>query len=595
MSRRHVAAAFALAVSFVVVWASPASAHATLLASDPVPGAVLQQAPRVVTLNFDSPVSAAVGAVRVYDRNGTRVDSGGLNVVGATVRLPLPRLADGAYVVTWRVTSSDTHPVGGAFTFQIGNASNATSPAVTALAQRLLGTQGGDRVVGAIYGVTRWLLFAGLALFIGAAAFAVLVWPGASRSKRATRLVWAGWTAVLVGTVAGCVVYGPYAAGLGLGDATRTSLLTDTLHSRLGELAAARLFLLLLAVPVVRALLAEPEASTRASARWRTVLAATLAILLAATPGLAGHAVTGRWVNAAIVADTFHVLAMAVWLGGLAVLISVLLPRRQVAELRVVLPRWSRVAAACVAVIVGTGVFQAYRQVGGLTELRSTDYGRLLIVKLVVFAVMLTLASFGREIALRFVPRAKYDQPRRVAVVAGGSDDGPPDGDRDPGVSLESDDADAVRSLRRSVWVELGAGAAVLAVTALLVNAAPARSATAVAAGANGGEIGVTMKSPKVWVGVILTPGQPGANDVHVSTLRPNGAPQALQALRLSFDLPDKRIAPIAVPLNQLSPGHYLASGFAIPLSGTWRVSAYPLFSQFDEGTVTGTLKLSGP
>src|SRR5260370_26765986 len=129
---------------------------------------------------------------------------------------------------------------------------------------------------------------------------------------------------------------------------------------------------------------------------------------------------------------------------------------------------------------------------------------------------MLPLASYGREIALRFVPRSGSDQPRRMAVVTGGSDDGPPDRDRDPGVSLESDDAQAVRSLRRSVWVELGAGAAVLAVTALLVNAAPARSATAVAAGANGGEIGVTMKSPRVWVDVILTPGRPGSNDVHV-------------------------------------------------------------------------------
>jgi copper transport protein len=592
VSRRRVAAAFALAVSFVVVWASPASAHATLLATDPVPGAVLQQAPRVVTLNFDSPVSAALGAVRVYDRNGTRVDSGGLKVSGATVRLPLPRLGDGAYVVTWRVTSSDTHPVGGAFTFQVGNASNATSPAVTGLAQRLLGKQGGDRVVGAVYGVTRGFLFAGLALFIGAAAFAVLVWPGASRSRRARRLVWAGWTAALVGTVAGFVVYGPYAAGLGFGNATRSSLLAETLHSRLGELTAARLLLLLLAVPVVQSLLVEPEASTRASARWRTVLAAALAVLLAATPGLAGHAVTGRWVSAAVVADTFHVLAMAVWLGGLAVLVSVLLPTRHVAELRAALPRWSRVAAACVAVIVGTGVFQAYRQVGGLAELRSTDYGRLLVVKLVVFAFMLTLASFGREIVLRFVPRAGSDRSWRVAVVAGGSDDGPPDGDGDPGGSLGLDDASAVRSLRRSVWVEVGAGAAVLAVTALLVNAAPARSATAVAAGANGGEIGVTMKSPKVWVDVILTPGRPGSNDVHVSTLRPNGAPQALQALRLSLDLPNKRIAPIAVPLSQLSTGHYLASSFAVPLAGTWRVTAYPLFSKFDEGTVTGTLKL---
>ncbi len=590
VTRRRVAIPSALAISFVLMWAAPTSAHATLLATDPVPGAVLEQPPRAVTLNFDSPVSAALGAVRVYDRNGTRIDSGALSVSGATVRLALPRLENGAYVVTWRVTSSDTHPVGGAFTFQVGNASNATSPAVTSLARRLLGQAGGDRLVGATYGVTRWLVFAGLALFIGATAFALLVWPGAARSRRAKRLLWAGWAAVLMGTIAGIFVYGPYAAGLGLGNATKLSLLYDTLQSRLGQLGLARLLLLLLAVPMVRTLLAQP-ARARSRARGLTVVAAGLAVLLAATPGLAGHAVTGRWVNLAVVADTLHVLAASVWLGGLAVLVAVLLPTRQITELRDALPRWSDVAVTCVAVIVATGVFQAYRQVGGLTALRSTDYGRLLIVKVVVFAFMLTLASFGREIVVGLVPRARRDRPQRVAVIAGGSDDDASDAGRHPG-GLGPDESTAVRSLRRSVWAEVAAGAAVLAVTALLVNAPPARSATAVAAGANGGEIGVTMKTSKIRVDVILTPGRPGSNDVHVSTLRPNGTPEALQSLRLTFDLPSKRIAPIAVPLSQLSVGHYLASSVSVPLAGTWRVTAYPLYGQFDEGTITGTLKL---
>jgi copper transport protein len=190
---------------------------------------------------------------------------------------------------------------------------------------------------------------------------------------------------------------------------------------------------------------------------------------------------------------------------------------------------------------------------------------------------------------LRLVPRPKADARLRVAVVSGGSDDGSFARDAD---QAHGSDARELRSLRRSTWVEVAAGAAVLAVTALLVNAAPARSATAVAAGANGGEIRVTMKSPKVWVEVSLTPGRPGRNDVHVSALRPNGAPEELQGLRLSFDQPSRRIAPITVPISAISTGHYLATGFAVPLSGTWRVTAYPLFSQFDEVTVTGSLKL---
>ena len=43
-------------------------------------------------------------------------------------------------------------------------------------------------------------------------------------------------------------------------------------------------------------------------------------IALAATPALAGHASTGRWVVLAVIVDVLHVLAMAVWIGGLVAL-----------------------------------------------------------------------------------------------------------------------------------------------------------------------------------------------------------------------------------------------------------------------------------
>jgi copper transport protein len=419
----------------------------------------------------------------------------------------------------------------------------------------------------------------------------VIVWPGARRSRRSSRLVWSGWVALLVGTVVGLLVYGPYAAGLGLGDATKFSLLSTTIGTRFGELSSVRLLLLVLAVPVLRALLARSGPSSPIPARGLALGGGTLAVLLAATPGLAGHAVTGRWVTAAVMADSLHVLAMAVWLGGLVMLVGVLLPKRSVTELRDTLPRWSRIAAGCVIVIVGTGAFQAWRQVGGLAELRATDYGRILIVKVVLFAVILALASFAREIVFHLYPRSAAEPGVRMPVVAGGSDDDPRDrGTHDLDAGDDVDEAKVLRNLRRSVWAELGVGVAVLIVTALLVNAAPAR--TAAAGSGNATSVSLTLKSATVRVGVLLTPGQPGPNDVHVSTLRPNGATQDVQDLRLTLDLPSRKIAPITVPVTKLSAGHYLGSSVALPIAGTWRVTAYPRLSQFDEVTLTGTFDL---
>lgn len=573
-------------VLLVLVVAAPASAHATLVQSDPAPGAVLRRSPSTIALRFDEPVSAGLGAVRVYDRHGNRVDSGGTDVQGPSVRLRLSHLGNGSYVVTWRVTSDDTHPVSGAFTFQIGTAGNASSPAARNLAHRLLGEQGGDPLVGAAYGVTRWMTFTGLALLLGGAAFAAGVWPGARASTRAGRLIRGGWLATVAGTVAGFLLYGPYAAGLGFGNATQLSLLDHTVGVRYGQVAVARLVLLIVALPVLSALLAPPRPLPRSVRSSLVAVGAVVAVGLAVTPGYAGHAVTGRWVTLAVIADTLHVLAVSVWLGGLVLLVAVVLPRRDRFQLQDVLPRWSLVAASCLGVIVLTGTLQAWRQVGTLGALRTTDYGRLLIVKVVLFAGMVVLASFSREIVLHLFPESRLRSKSAVPVVAGGADDLPSREDApDP-------DYRSLRALRRSVWVEIAAGTAVLVVTALLVNAPPARSAAATGATTN--LVETTLKSANLWVDVIVTPGKTGLNDLHVSVLNPNGKPATVQDLKLTVDEPDRKIPPIVVPLSSLGSGHYLASGFTIPIAGTWRVTARALRSQFDERALTATFDVSG-
>jgi len=297
--------------------------------------------------------------------------------------------------------------------------------------------------------------------------------------------------------------------------------------------------------------------------------------------------VSGDWVRAAVVADTLHVLAMAVWLGGIVVLAAVTLrSSATIDQLREAVPRFSRVALGCIAVLAATGAFQTWRQVGSLDALRSTDYGRILVVKLVLFAAIVVFAAFSREVVLRLFGEPVRSSPR-MSVVTGGSDDDPvvPATATD---EYETDDASEILHLRRSVWAEVVLAVAVLAATALLVNAAPAR--TAVAQGSEVGTAGVTMKSKKVWVDFSATPGVAGANDIHANTFTPSGAPLDVKELTVTVDLPDRKIAPIDVPLRRLSPGHYFAPGFDVPINGDWRVTAKPLVSQFDQSTLRGTV-----
>ena len=591
------AALAALAAGFVVLLATPAFAHAVLLQTTPGEGAVLITPPKTVSLTYDEQVSVAPGSIRVYDTNGNRVDTGSIakasaDVVSVGVH---PHLANGAYVVTWRVISADTHPVQGAFAFQVGLAANATAPNVTGLAQQLLHRTGGDAVVGAVYGVVRGVLYAGLALLIGAAAFAVLVFPRARGLRRTRQLVWAGWILTVAATVAAVLLQGTYGAGLGLGAVLRSDLIRGVLGTQFGHLSILRLVLLAGSVPLLRLLLRAPD--RHPLPRGWTPTAAILAVAVALTVSLAGHAHTGDLTGFAVPADVVHLLAMALWLGGLATLAYAVFPGRSVDDLRDAVPRFSRLALGSVAALVATGSFQAWRQVGSIHALRDTDYGHLLMVKVLVILVLLVVAGLSRQIVgFLFPPPAREIHEARIPVVAGGADDDPPvglNGHRDDeDEEWEIDEVFELRRLRWSVYAEVVLAVLVIAVTAMLVNAAPAKVAAA-QRGANGAA-GITLKSSQVWVDFSVVPGvAPGANDVHVTAILPSGAPTNLDDLTVTLDYPSRHIAPLEIPLRRLGPGHYLSPGFTIPFAGNWRLTAHALLSQFNEVTLVGVLVVS--
>jgi copper transport protein len=583
----RVGALGALSAAFVVLLATPAFAHAVLLQTIPGEGGVLTTPPKTVTLRYNEQVEASLGAVRIYDSNAHRVDSGTITKPAPdTVQVAVPQLRAGAYVVTWRVISADSHPVQGSFTFQVGLAANATSPQVTGLATRLLHQQGGDTTLGAVDGVVRGALFAGLALLFGAAAFGILVWPGARHLRRTRQLVGLGWGLTAAATVAGVVVQGPYGAGLTLADAFKPDLIRQVLDTRYGQMALLRLALLVVAIPLLR--LVGRRADEHPLPAWWAPTAGVLAAALALSVSLAGHARTGTLTGVAVPADVVHILAMGLWLGGLAVLAIAVFPGRQVDDLQEVVPRFSRLAFWCVAALVITGGFQAWRQVGSINALRNTDYGQILLVKSLVVLILVVVAALSRQIAGYLFPAPRRVAPAPVPVVAGGSDDLSGDGAVDDDWD-EIDERHELKRLRRTVATEIVIAVAVIAVTAVLVNAAPAKIAQA----QPGGAAGVTLKSDQVWVDITAAPGTaPAANDMHVTAINPAGAPVNPADVVATLDYPARHVAPLTIPLRRLGPGHYLSPGFTIPFKGTWRITAHVRFDQFTEVTIAGPLNI---
>jgi copper transport protein len=455
--------------------------------------------------------------------------------------------------------------VHGAYTFSVGNSSFDAA----GLAARLEANSGGSKTVGVIFAIVRAAEFAGIALLLGAVVFAAAVRPHGRRRSRADALIWVGWIGLAVSTVAGLLLQGPYAGGFGLSAAVHSAVVRATLHTRYGHLIEIRLVLLVAALPLLFV----------ARRRWHPqwwwwVLATPLGLAIAATPGLAGHAATGTFTQFAVPLDTLHVAAMSVWLGGLAALALIVVDRDP--DARRAADHFSPVALTSVMVIVASGVFAAWRQVGwSVDAFRDTTYGRILVVKIAVFIVLLALAAWSRQIVRTHRPLTLSAAVATAPVSATGQRPADP----------------SVRGLRWSVGGELVFGIAVLVITSMLVNSQPARSALSL-------PYSKEFREPTMLIDLIVSPVKAGPVDFHVYTLSPAGGPLFTPGVTAEMSLPSKGIAPITIPLVRVGPNHFLAcqgvpstaSGpavcsdkFPVPFAGKWLVVIRALRNEFDE------------
>ena len=556
----------AFAALGLVLPAAPAFAHAQLLSTEPV-GGTAGDAPRRVLLRFSEPVQVSQVGVRVFDADAERITTETArhaNGKSTEVVLPLPDLDNGAYVVTWRVTSADSHPVHGAFTFRVGPVP-ASGNNDQALARQLLAADGGDTAVGAVYSALRFLAYGSLVLLVGTLAFLVLIWPAGRRVARARRLV--GWTGVVLGvsTAAGIPTQALYANGLAFPELS--SVGSHLFDSRFGQVWGVRLLLLVVLAGVLVACRRWADRTFEDAAPPPGLLVAgglTVAGLLL-TPALAGHAATRDLVPLAVVSDLVHLGSVSLWLGGLVCLIACVLPRRLADELSDVVPRFSRLAMAAVATILVTGLFQGWREVGSKDALTTTTYGRLLLVKFVLFGVMVGLGGLSR----RWV-HARYRVPA-LRLSPG------------PGAAALDQDSETVARLRRTVGAETVVAVVVLAVTSLLVAAEPARSALS-------RPYSTELVTDDLLINVTVDPAKAGPSDFHFYTLTPEGAVADVAEFTASLRLPDADVGPLALKIDKVAPGHYSAYGSELPLRGSWELEVVARLTEIDQVRATTTI-----
>ena len=533
--------------------APAAWAHPFIDATDP---ASLSSAPvgtESVTVWYSEGVELDFSSLEVLDSAGERVDNGdtAYHEGDSSLRVTTPPLEEGVYTVSSKVLSRvDGHLVGSAFIFAVGDATidAAAAESVAPAAQVFLAEA-----------IARLPGMAGQVVVLGAAAGLLLVWgtrremgiaegaAGILHRSRFMVLVGAGSIAVLASNI---FILAAHASSLNASilDAAGTAF-GGTIMIRMAITAA--LIVAWFAAERRRAL----------SPGWAAAFAA-FGLGLAATTTMIGHGAATE-LPAAAALDYAHNIVAGVWIGGVAYLLVALLPAVQLAGkkaddiVRALVPTFSAVFVACVALAAITGPLLLWLLEDELALIAGSTYGAVLAAKIGIAISMVLLGAYN----WRSASRAPGGRP-------------------------------LASRLRASLRIEACLGLALLAAVALLTNTTlPGGEALAEAPpGARAG-LDAKLFSSGAAFEVSVWPLAAGPNDVRVSVSGPDGEPLAdLEEVRVKAASPQRGIPPIGAAIGP--EGGAYSGELTLGFWGPWEIEVEAVRSESANESVTAGVLL---
>ena len=388
----------------------------------------------------------------------------------------------------------------------------------------------------------RSLHFAATLLASGTAAFLVIVAEPAGTKLRADfaalryQLVILIWLALAVAVVSGAawlVLLASNILGASLADVCLHGgawpVLVDT---RFGLVWCTRLVLaLLLAVLVLWPM-------TRG-------LQVAAAAALAALPALVGHAgaTPGLAGDFHLLSDLTHLLAAGAWLGGLPAFAWSLWRARRTAKpawldfaIRVT-RRFSVVGILSVGALLASGLINSWYLLGSPRDLVATDYGRLVGLKIGLFAAMVAIATVNRF----------YLTPRLPAVPA-------------------------LRTLQRNSVAEICLGLCVLLFVGMLGTLPPSAHTHAAFEGIPPAAAFVHIHGAEAMTDVMINPGHPGQADVTIRVSREDMSLFPAKDVRLVLEPPGPAGRPVEQNAVEQADQTWLVSGITVSEPGIWTV-----------------------
>ncbi|MFN8015846.1 MAG: copper resistance protein CopC [Acidimicrobiia bacterium] len=529
-----------LIFSFTIILVNPSSAyaHSQITGSNPGPDETLVFSPKYIELKFSESITATRNSIRLYDQNAKQIElaSKTTSVNSTDIHREIPSLNRGIYIVSWSVTSADTHPVKGAYTFSIGEKNKQIGDIDKRIAQVLQGNSiSKETKVFAL--INKWFLFAALSLMIAITVlcfFKILKYSADLNKYLLLSLV-----VVLITTFIGLVVQTSFVQEVSLITALKPNLFFEQMRSHYGLASLLRIIFAVILYFVL----------TKMNKSF-LILALILCIDVAVTVSLSGHAVAGEYVSVAIVLSVIHVMSTFTWLGSILLIAT----RYKSIRNQINFKKFSKCAMICVALAFMTGAFAWYRQIGPWVYATNSFFGKLVIAKIVFVIATVIAAFFARKKVLSSsVENSKF---------------------------------------RKLVSFEALVLLIVLGMTSVLVSAVPAKQSANV-------EISKQIQVSNKILQITVDPAKTGVSQLHVYLYKKNGVPfqfdQSLNNLQKSgaevtLSNPQKNIGPLDVNMRFQGLNHYSSTGLQVPFAGTWTITVRVQIDKFNE--VTGSFKV---
>jgi copper transport protein len=515
-------------------------AHANLSRAIPFPNAVLNTPPTEIRLWFTEPLEPDFSRIFLRDREGNILQTPPSTVDANDpyqLYLQPGNLPNGLYTVVFRVVSAaDGHPTQGSYAFIIGDASGGFGTSVEEASTTSVPAS-----------LIRWANLLSLSLAVGGLGFWMFVWNPAAPDKpapirrRMWVAIWTGWG--LVGITGFLLIVLQYysATGLPVSSGISTTYLEQLIaDTRFGHLWLARMALWVgMGLSLVFA----------ATDRWFYPVALALGFAILLTNSLFSHANAARDIAISVGADWLHLIATALWVGGLIQFINVIIGVRKnytpsAPILSSLVGYFTNFARVSVAALALTGFYAAWLQVGTVDALFTSPYGQALFIKLLLFVPVFGLAAYNMVFTHR-------------ALTAGQEIWG--------------------KRLRGLVGAEIVITVAMLGAVGVMTSTEPTRSVierrASIPQPPTPQPISETLSNNDLNVELDISPGWVGENTFTITLTDTNGAAVTdVNLIRMRFESQEKNLGESELRPTHQSNGVYTISGANLSVPGEWRI-----------------------